>query len=460
VNAELNRATTNLHYRELIKESRRLLDSADERAVSRIPDVFEFQFTGGPRKTIPIDVFNVLVDSERPNLRLGYLRIKSFNDHGEPFTMTERLVKEAQRILTLLDSEAPHGLVLDIRGNPGGDIEAAERILQMLTPGTIEPENFHLALTKTIVRVLRGVRSMLRRKKLPKADAAKLAAARLELEAWLDAADEPDPSGRLTSGRPLTDPDLANAIGQVDAATYSAADIFAAGFQDHAIGTILGADLATGGGGANVANHSDLIDILGPRPGIKLVPLPRDVFMRVAFRRCGRVGPNRGKPVEDFGVRVETIYTTNLVDDVLAGMPGMVTQAAGLIGQQIPASRIDVLAFKVKDDAVRVDVQASATIAELRFFLDGTLVPPTLVEKGPPESFRLPLPSGMTDPARLRIEGFTFAGEPRGAASRLDCVRTVDLRRPGAASETAATENTKRQRRARITRVRRHRRRK
>jgi hypothetical protein len=472
VNAELNRDTTRLHCRELMKERRHLRGSTDERAVSRIPDVFEFQFTGGPQMTIPIDVATVLVDTSRPSLRLGYLRIKSFNDHGEPSTMTERLVKEAQRILTLLDSEAPNGLVLDIRGNPGGDIEAAERILQMLTPGKIEPETFHLAHTKTIVGILRGIRSMLRRKKLPKGDAAKLAAARVELEAWLDAADQADPSGRLTSGHPLTDPDLANAIGQVyhgrvvllvDAATYSAADIFAAGFQDHAIGPILGADLATGGGGANVANHSDLINILGPRPGIKLAPLPHDVFMRVAFRRCGRVGLNSGKPVEDFGVRVEKIYTTNLVDDVLAGMPGMITEAAGLIGQQTLPSRIDVLAFKVKDDAARVDVQVSPALAELHFFLDGAPVPPTLVKKGPPQSFLLPLPSGGTDPAQLRIEGFTFEGAREGAAGRLDCVRTVDLRPPAAAPEVAAAETTKRQRfrnRARLTRARLHRRRK
>lgn len=472
VSAELNRATTRLHCRELMKERRRLRESTDERAVSRIPDVFEFQFTGGPQKTFPIDVAAALADPQHPNLRLGYLRIRSFNDHGEPSTMTVRLVKEAQRILTLLDREAPDGLVLDIRGNPGGDIEAAERILQMLTPGTIEPENFHLAQTKTIIRVLRGVRSMLRRKKLPKGDAAKLAAARVELEAWLDAADQPDPSARLTAGHPLTDPDLANAIGQVyqgrvvllvDAATYSAADIFAAGFQDHAIGPILGADLATGGGGANVANHGDLINFLGPRPGIKLAPLPHDIFMRVAFRRCGRVGLNSGKPVEDFGVRVEKTYTTNLVADVLAGMPGMITEAAGLIGQQKLPSRIDAVDFKVKDDGVRVDLQVSPALAELHFFLDGAPVPPTLVKKGPPRSFLLPLPAGRSNPAQLRIEGFTVAGAPQGAAGRLDCVRTIDLRPPEATPEVAAAETTKRQRfrnRARLARARLRRRRK
>ena len=467
VNAELNRATARLHCRELMNEERRLRNSTDERAVSRVPDVFEFQFTGGPRKRIPIDVASVLVNAQQPDLRLAYLRIKSFNDHSEPSTMTERLVKEAQRILTLLDNKAPDGLVIDIRGNPGGDIEAAERILQMLTPKKIEPESFHLAHTKTMVRVLRGIRSTARRKKLSRGDAAKLTAARIELKAWLDAVDQPDPSGRLTAGRPLTDPDLANSIGQVyhgpvvllvDAATYSAADIFAAGFQDHGIGTVVGADLATGGGGANVANHSDLINFLGPRPGIKLARLPHDVFMRVAFRRCTRVGLNSGKPVEDFGVRVDKIYTTNLVEDVLAGMPGMITQAVELIGQQPLRFRIDVPTFKLQDDGVGIHVRMSPTIATLRFLLDGEHVSATLVHDGDPKSFLIAFPRGMTDPSRLRIEGFTSEGLPQDADARLVCVRNIDLRPPAAASEVIAAGSTRRQRLRNSARV--HRRRK
>ena len=37
-----------------------------------------------------------------------------------------------------------------------------------------------------------------------------------------------------------------------DARCYSTTDIFAAGFQDHKVGTILGTDNNTGAGGANV----------------------------------------------------------------------------------------------------------------------------------------------------------------------------------------------------------------
>ena len=40
-----------------------------------------------------------------------------------------------------------------------------------------------------------------------------------------------------------------------DALCYSAADIFAAGFQDNGLGAIVGTDAHTGAGGANVWTH-------------------------------------------------------------------------------------------------------------------------------------------------------------------------------------------------------------
>ena len=61
---------------------------------------------------------------------------------------------------------------------------------------------------------------------------------------------------------------MCNAVGQryygpvvliTNALSYSATEFFAAGFQDHDIGTILGTDESTGGGGANVVTYSDLL---------------------------------------------------------------------------------------------------------------------------------------------------------------------------------------------------------
>jgi hypothetical protein len=438
VTAELNNAVQRLHDRESLRQEQSLNESADPSVVSTIPEVFEFQFTGGPRRQHPIDL-SLLADSQNPDLLLGYLRIKSFNDGGEPSGMTERLVREARRILTLLDHKAPHGLVIDIRGNPGGDIEAAERILQMLTPVRIAPEEFHLANTEAIVGLLRSIQAFAKRKKLSQADAQKLASARLEFEPWLeDAVRIPFPKGpdRLTSGRTLTDPEKANEIGQVyqgrvvllvDASTYSAAEIFAAGFEDHAIGPILSVDSATGGGGASVSNHGDLLANFGPRPGIPLAPLPAGIFMRIAFRRCVRVGPNAGKAIEDFGVNIGKPYFSNLVDDALAGFPSLLTKAAELIGRTLTAFRIDVPAFRIEDDgSIRVDVMATNT-EEVRYFLDGRRVMPVASGKEKPAAVILRPPRGMSDPARLRLEGYSSADLPAGSASRLVCVRNIDL---------------------------------
>ena len=74
-----------------------------------------------------------------------------------------------------------------------------------------------------------------------------------------------------------------------DARCYSTTDIFAAGFQDHEIGTILGTDDNTGAGGANVWTLELIRQFFGsggmPPP---LQSLPKGAGMRVAIRRtCG-----------------------------------------------------------------------------------------------------------------------------------------------------------------------------
>ena len=125
-----------------------------------------------------------------------------------------------------------------------------------------------------------------------------------------------DRSGRrgtgttFSQGFPVVSEKDANSLGQryfgpvvliTDARCYSTTDIFAAGFQDHDIGPILGTAGNTGAGGANVWLFSDIAQFLSQTP-FALKPLPKGCSIRVAMRRTTRVKANSGVPVEDLGV--------------------------------------------------------------------------------------------------------------------------------------------------------------
>ncbi|MCP4660933.1 MAG: hypothetical protein GY856_36495, partial [bacterium] len=80
---------------------------------------------------------------------IGYLRIFTFNVDPCDF------VKEFSRLLKQASQDAPKGLILDVRGNSGGSIWAAERILQFLTPRRIEPARFQVRNTPAIRELCR-----------------------------------------------------------------------------------------------------------------------------------------------------------------------------------------------------------------------------------------------------------------------------------------------------------------
>ena len=70
---------------------------------------------------------------------VGYLRIYSFNAAS-----TRAFLDQADALLQQLPAS---GLVIDIRANPGGNILAAEGLLQLLTDRHIEPAGFSLTPT-------------------------------------------------------------------------------------------------------------------------------------------------------------------------------------------------------------------------------------------------------------------------------------------------------------------------
>ena len=236
----------------------------DVETTSTMPDVFSF-------RTV-----------ETSQGAWAYIRIWTFNvDDADTF------VAEFVRIASLLPQE---GLIVDVRGNGGGLITAGERLLQVLTPRTIEPER--LAFVNSPLTL-------------------ELARANDFISQWTDSIQQAVETGSTFSlGFPIEPAEEYNRLGQqyqgpvvliTDALCYSTTDIFAAGFQDHEIGPILGTSGNTGAGGANVWTH-DLLSQLLTGPESPFEELPSGASFRVSIRRTTRVGDRAGVPVEDLGV--------------------------------------------------------------------------------------------------------------------------------------------------------------
>jgi C-terminal processing protease CtpA/Prc len=219
------------------------------------------------------------------NARVGYLRIWTFDvDDDSAF------VDEVIRLVGLLPQQ---GLIVDLRGNPGGLIWAAERTLQLFTARSIAPTRFTLLATP-LMRML-----------------AASPFNRMELEAWSPSLDDTLSTGDLWSQPlPLTDPDWCNDKGRhypgkvvavVDPNTYSSGDLFAAGWVDHGIGPLVSVGRGTGAGGANVWTAGQLRDALAGTDQ-PLSVMPEGTGFTLAFRRAIRSSDGDGIPIEDLGV--------------------------------------------------------------------------------------------------------------------------------------------------------------
>ena len=269
--------------------------------VSRMPDVYP-RF--GP-VTTPSGVF-------------GYVRLATFAPEDpaiNPSVLIDMAVEEFVRILRTLP---PSGLILDVRGNGGGYVNFGERLLQTLSPQPITPEPFHFVASALTLQ---------------------LASAEPWLGEWVDPLKMALSTGAgFSQGFPLTAPDECNDIGQVyqgpvvlitDALCYSTTDIFAAGFQDHQLGTILGVHNNTGAGGANVWDHSDVLQQLSLSPN-PFVELPGGASMRVAARRSTRVGAQSGVPLEDLGVAPDERYFMTR-NDLISRNVDLIARAAAIL---------------------------------------------------------------------------------------------------------------------------------
>jgi C-terminal processing protease CtpA/Prc len=169
-----------------------------------------------------------------------------------------------------------------------------------------------------------------------------------DLDVWEPSIAQSVETGAIQSlAFPITSPESFESIQRVypgpvvlitDALCYSATDIFAAGFQDHNIGKVLGTSGNTGAGGANVWTHSDLYALVG-RLGLNnpvhdaFDPLPHGAELRVAIRRCLRVREKAGIPVEDLGINPDVIHRLTR-QDILGDNDDLLETAGKLLAAQ------------------------------------------------------------------------------------------------------------------------------
>jgi hypothetical protein len=273
-----------------------------------------------------------------PSGDFGYVRLATF---APPDGDVDGAVDEFVRILKRLP---PSGLILDVRGNGGGYINFGERILQTMTPRPIVPAPFHFVTTAFTLKLAESV-DWLKKWAQPLVTAIATGAG-------------------FSQGFPLSDPASCNDIGQVyqgpvvlitDAFCYSTTDIFAAGFQDHRIGTILGCHDNTGAGGANVWDHAELLQRLKVKPN-PFVSLPHGAGMRVAARRSTRVGAQSGVPLEDLGVVPDERYFMTR-DDLLKHNVELIAHAAKILAGRV-VHRLEI-ATAGKAPLSQVHVKAS-----------------------------------------------------------------------------------------------------
>ncbi|MHA2426943.1 MAG: S41 family peptidase [Candidatus Hermodarchaeia archaeon] len=293
----------------------------------------------------------------------GYLRVYSFNVSSD-----EEFLDDIRRIVANLPAD---GLIIDVRGNGGGLIYAAERLLQLFTPREIKPEPAQFVNTR-LNYDLCALNSPSRHFE------------DFTLETWKESIQEAVRTGATYSrGFPITPPEACNDQGQsyygpvlliTDALCYSATDMFTAGFKDHQIGTILGIHNNTGAGGANVWTHRLLQRLMSdpdapdsPLPESPFKPLPYEAEMRVSIRRTMRVNDYSGIPLEDLGVKPDVLYSMTQ-DDLQHGNRDLIAKAAEILAA-MPKYQFDVDVRHLQDTRYRVTIQTQ-NITRIDFYLN------------------------------------------------------------------------------------------
>jgi peptidase S41-like protein len=332
----------------------------------------------------------------------GYIRLFSF-DVDDP----DEFVKDFAHVITS-DGFPQDGLIIDVRGNGGGKIRAGERLLQLFTPRKIKPERFEFINTPLNLEICR------------------LAPKDWNLSRWVDSIAEAVLTGATySSGFPLTSEDSCNEIGQIyygpvllitDALSYSATDIFAAGFQDNEIGEVLGTSNNTGAGGANVWWYDDLMNAIGNHPKSVFKPLPRGADMVVALRRSIRVGRHAGRPLEELGIVPDRRHHMTR-RDVLGTNDDLIRRAARILAKK-PVYRLSVEHLTTKEKTHGIVVAAiskveppdsNRNISRLDVYLDGRPHNSVNAKEGSIHNRKITLGESRKKKTRLLLQAYDGA---------------------------------------------------
>ena len=254
--------------------------------------------------------------------KFGLIRIRTF--HVE---LPTDFVSEFMRLLTH-ERMPQKGLIIDVRDNGGGAVAAAEGILQLLTPKHIDGQPMQFINTERTLRLCQ-VQS-------------KVNHDFLGFGKWVDSIQRgvEKTGAQFSVAYPISEESFLNGQGQcyygpvvliVNALSYSATDLFAAGFKDHDVGDILGTDENTGAGGGNVFTYDQLCDLINQPAEQVLKPLPDGVGFRVALRRSLRLGKAQGTELEDFGIAPIELRYPMTQEDVVGRNEGLIKAVIGLL---------------------------------------------------------------------------------------------------------------------------------
>ncbi len=220
---------------------------------------------------------------------VGYLRIFSFESEDP-----KKFVESVGNIVNSFDADV---IIIDVRGNPGGNILCGEGLLQQISSERIEPAPCSFRNTEAIRRLCSSMPMF---------------------SMWNPSTEAAVDTGEVFSqGFPVSEDEYMREIPSlygkkvgliVDGLSYSTTDFLAAGFKDHNRGVIVGTDPMMGAGGANVWTHSLVVNFCRTAGMYEYGSLPYGASLNVAVRRSTGVNGSLGMPVENFGAKPHYWY--------------------------------------------------------------------------------------------------------------------------------------------------------